>query len=249
MKKAILLAANLFMLAGCSTTPDLPQGADLKEAARINTELGMDYARKGDVSLALEKLNRALSENPDYALAHSSIAYVYAMRGDAGEAESQYRKALSLTPSDPDIRNNFGVFLCAHGKADEAQRNFAEAANNLGYSTPAAAWTNAGICALRQKDVDHADNYFRTALKIDPAFPDALAQMAALTYQQQDYLRARAFIQRYETVAKPTPKTLWLGAMTETALGNAAGGRDYAMRLKRDFPASDEAANIKLPQQ
>ncbi|MGH8461747.1 MAG: type IV pilus biogenesis/stability protein PilW [Stenotrophobium sp.] len=246
IKRLLLPILASALLAACSSTPNAPQGADLHEAARINTELGVDYMRRGDVSTALIKLRRAIDENPDYAPAHSAIAYLYAQRGDAGAAEKEYRKALSLAPDDPSVQNNFGVFLCAHGKPDEAQRYFAEAAADRNYATPAAAWSNAGSCAMNQKQPDRAEDYFRTALKIDPQFSEALAQMAGLAYQHKDYLRARAFIQRYEAVGKPTPKTLWLAAMTEQALGNTAGAHDYANRLKLNFPESDEAANINL---
>ena len=237
----------VLLLAACSTTTNVPKGADMHEAARINTELGVDYMRRGDIPTALVKLRRAISEYPEYAPAHSSIAYLYAQRGDVDEADSEYRKALSLAPGDPSVQNNFGVFLCAHGKPDEAQRYFAAAVANRDYTTPAAAWSNAGSCAMSQKQLDRAQGYFRAALQADPAFAEALAQMAGLTYQQGDYLRARAFIQRYEAVAPSTPRMLWLAAMNEQALGNTTGARDYATRLKLNFPESDEAANINIP--
>jgi type IV pilus assembly protein PilF len=249
MKKYFLIPVMVagLLLAACTTTPDEPQGADLHEAARINTELGVDYMRRGDVQTALVKLKRAIGENPDYAPAHSAIAYVYAQRGEVDEAEKEYRKAISLAPDDPSVQNNFGVFLCAHGKPDEAQTYFAKAAANHDYATPAAAWSNAGSCALDQKQPDKAEDYFRMALKIDPQFPDALSQMAGLVYQQKDYLRARAFIQRYAAVATPTARTLWLSAMIEQALGNTADAHDYAVRLKQNFPNSDEAGDSNLP--
>jgi type IV pilus assembly protein PilF len=235
----------IVMLAACAADPDVPGGAKAKEAARINLQLGVDYARKDELDLAVEKLNRASRQDPDLALAHSTIAYVYAAKGMGELAEQHYRKAISLDSDDASLRNNFGVFLCSHNKAAEAQRYFVQAATNNNYATPAVAWTNAGVCARRTPDLDAAERYFREALQVNPQFPDALAQMALLAYQKKDYLRCRAFLQRFETVGQPTPETLWVASLNERQLGDVDAAREYESRLKREFPDSEQAANLK----
>lgn len=232
------------LMAGCASE-GLPTGGAGKEAARINLQMGTEYARKGEYALAIEKLERALKEDPDLTEAHSTIAYVYAGQGQNELAERHYRKALSLDADDANVRNNFGVFLCAHGKPVEAQRYFVEAANNKTYPTPAAAWTNAGVCARRQPDLEAAERYFREALNVNPQFPDALAQMVWISYQKKDYLRCRGFLQRYDAVAAPTAETLWIGAMNERQLGDIEAARNYGSRLKREFPESEQAATLK----
>ena len=245
MKIRVAAVFVLLLLAACSSDPNLPTGNAGKEAARINLQMGVDYARKNEYAMAIDKLERALKEDPELALAHSTIAYVYAGLGQNALAERHYREALALDSNDADVRNNFGVFLCANGKPVEAQRYFVEAANNKSYRTPAAAWTNAGVCARRQPNLEAAERYFREALQVNPQFPDALAQMAWLTYQHKDYLRSRAFLQRYENVAQPTAETLWIGAMNERQLGDLDASRNYESRLKREFPESDQAVNLK----
>lgn len=247
MKLRIFTLAAAVLLAACSGDPSLPTGAAALEAARLNLQMGVDYARKGEYALAVEKLQRSIKEDATVAEAHSTLAFVYAQMGQAGLAEEQYRKALVLGPDDANVRNNFGVFLCANGKPAEAQRYFVEAANNKNYPTPAAAWTNAGVCARRHSDLDAAERYFREALQVNPKFPEALAQMAWLTNQQKDYLRSRAFLQRYTDVAQPTPETLMLGVMNERQLGDADAAQNYASRLLRDFPDSEQASNLKSP--
>ena len=49
-----------------------------------------------------------------------------------------------------------------------------------------------------------AERYFRAALETNREFPDALANLAYLSVQKQDYLRGRAFLQRYELVGPVT---------------------------------------------
>lgn len=243
MKSSVAVIAVVFILAGCAADPG--KAASEREAARANLQMGGEYARKGEYALAVDKLERAIKEDSELAQAHSMLAYVYSKMGQNGLAEEHYRKALMLDTTDAAVRNNFGVFLCANGKAAEGQRLFIEAATNKNYSTPAAAWTNAGVCARTQSDLAGAERHFREALAVNPQFPDALAQMAWLTYQKHDFLRCRGFLQRYEGVAQPTAETLWIGAMNERQLGDLEAARNYESRLRREFPESEQVLNLK----
>ena len=243
--KFLLPAVLALLLAACASDSDVPPGVDLKEASRINAQLGADYMRKEQMELALGKLKRAVSQDPENALAHSSLAYCYSKMLEPELAEREYRRALTLDPDSGAIRNNFGVFLCGQDKAVEARLMLLEAARDKAYATPEAAWTNAGVCSRRQKDLETAESDFREALKINAEFPDALAQMADIAYTRKDYLRARGFLQRYMTVAPATPATLWIGLMTERKLGDFSAARQFEKQLKRDFPQSQEANTLK----
>jgi type IV pilus assembly protein PilF len=245
-----VIAAVVSLTAGCITvspTGNLEQRSEpnLAEAARINTELGAEYARQGNYDIATEKLKKAIGQDSRYAPAHTTLAYVYTQRGDNERAEVEYRRALDLDGSDPEVRNNFGVFLCSQGKTEEADKYFMSAVRDHAYSTPEAGWTNAGLCAIKAKDNARAENDFREALRINPDFPEALAQMATLTFQKQDYLRTRAFLQRYDRTAKPRPDTLLLAARTERSLGDIQSARRYEATLLQSFPESEEAAQLQ----
>ncbi|GAC1622760.1 MAG: type IV pilus biogenesis/stability protein PilW [Nevskia sp.] len=218
--------------------------ANLGEAAKINAQLGVDYARQGRFDVAEEKLRRAVEQDSNYAPAHTALAYVLAQRGDNAEAEREYRRSLALDASDPGTHNNFGVLLCAQGKTAEADREFKLALQDHVYETPEAAWTNAGICARKAGDPDRAEEDFRQALKLKPEFTDALSEIATLAYNRKDWLRTRAFVQRYERVAKPTPELLLIAANTERMLGDADAARQYEIKLLREFPESDQAIQL-----
>lgn len=252
MRHAGGLLLLILLLGGCVTTDDkgaqIPKAqTNLAEAARLNTQMGIDYMRKGEDEIALQKLKRALDQEPKFALAHSTIAVLYARRGETELAEQHYRRALSLDAQNASARNNFGVFLCGQGKTAEAEKYFLLAAKDRSYATPEAAWTNAGVCARRVPDLDKAETYFREALKLNEKFSDALAQMAWLSFQKRDYWRTRAFLQRYEVVGRPTPETLWIGARTEAALGDTVAARGYEAKLRKEFPESDEARRLNRP--
>ncbi len=143
------------------------------------------------------------------------------------------------------MNNNYGVYLCKTGKQEEAIRHLLKALDDPFYSSPAVALTNAGSCAMGNGLPADAEKYLRTALQYDPKFPDALLSMANLNYQQQNQLKSRAFLQRFEAVAVQTPASLWLGYQIETALGDARTARQYLSLLNSEFPESKEAAKAR----
>lgn len=255
MNRRCALPVAVLLLAACASTPEPPPRreplaapqraeADLKEAAKINTELGVAYARQGNYEVALEKLERALEQNAAYGPAHSALAWVYVQRRDPEKAEAHYRRALRLNSRDPHTRNNFAIFLCGQDRFADAETLFVEAAREPNYSDAAAAYTNAGVCVRRVPDLDKAESYFRQALGIEPQFSEALAQLASLYFERKDYLRARAFVQRYEQVGPPSAAMLWIGAKVEFALGDEFAAADYARRLKSEFPDSEERLDL-----
>ncbi len=79
------------------------------------------------------------------------------------------------------------VFTCARlAKRKQAIQHFHDALEDPFYSTPSIAMTNAGSCALRSGNLDEADEYLRAALKIEPDLPDALMNMARLSFERKD---------------------------------------------------------------
>lgn len=244
MKLFSILLCGL-MMSACGTRSDI-KGANLQEAARINTRMGIDYYRGGELDMAITKLKRAVAQDPDLVVARSSLALVYAKQGEYKLADKEYRKAVALDSANGDVRNNFGVFLCDQGKIGEAEQFFVSAAQTKRYATPEAAWTNAGVC-LKKTNPEKAERYFRTALEVKPEFPDALANMAWIASQKDEYLKARAFLQRYDLVAAPTPETLSIGARIERMLGDDAAANRYEKRLRTEFPQSEEALSLSKP--
>jgi type IV pilus assembly protein PilF len=241
----LLIAAAMLALAACTTTEvQPPPGSkpDLKEAARLNTQLGIDYMRKGQFDLALEKLKKAIDQDDDLGIAHSAIALVYQQKGEPKLASKHYREALSINSEDSVTLNNFGIFLCGQGKVGDAEEMFLKAAKNKDNTMLVDAWANAGVCLRSDpKARERAEGYLREALRLNPKHANALATMAQFSYDKKDYLRARAFLQRYEVAARPSAQTLWLGAQTERALGDMQMARSYERRLRSDFPESAEA--------
>jgi type IV pilus assembly protein PilF len=247
-----VLILSLLLLAGCVTTqtdsntlgknmPQATKAAQAQDAARIHTELGQRYMAAGDLQTALEKLTKALQFDPGYAPAHTVIAVLYERINKLPEAEQHYRKAVALEPAKGAPNNNLGVFLCHTGKIAEANAYFRKAVADPFYQTPDVALTNAGVCQLRANDVTGAEASFRDAIARNPGNGEALFQLANTLYLNKDAFRARAFIQRFDTLGKPTAAALKLGYDVESRLGNSEGALTYRKRLLSQFPDSEQA--------
>lgn len=225
------------LLAACASSSSKTGG---QNAAEINAQLGLAYMQQGDDERAMEKLKYALSVDPNHAGANHYIAEIYRRLGQNAEAEKHYRKAVALTPSEPMLLNNYGVFLCKQRRLEEAEAQFLTAAKQPFYKTPEIAYNNAALCAMEVPDAAKAEHYLRTALSFNPKLADALYEMADLKFKQQEYLTARAFLQRHFEVAEASPRSLWLGVRVERELGDAAAASTYAAQLKQRFPLAHE---------
>lgn len=249
-RMARILCTGLF-LAACATMPDdrptrtgLDRASPVR-AAEVNTRLGLGYLEQGRTELALEKLQIAVDRDPDHVPAHLALGAVYESLGDNTRANRHLQRAARLAPEDGGTQNIYGVFLCGQRRYEEAERRFLVATEDPFYASPEVAWTNAGACARRTGDTDKAERFLRTALEIDPEFPDALYHMAEITYRKGDAFRARAFLQRFEAAAEVEPGSLILGYRVETALSSPAEAQRYASRLQQLFPDSPEARELR----
>lgn len=240
-----LLAAMLLLLAGCAYNGDtLPNAKpDLHKAARLNTQLGIDYMRQGDNQRALTKLKRALSEEPGMAQAHAAIGYLYSQMGQPRNAEREFKKALELK-NDPQAHNLYGVFLCGQNDYSRAFHQFHAAASDANNDSPEVALTNAGVCARRQSDDARARTFFHKALQNNTRYAPALLQMADLSYRQGKYQQAEGFMQRYQAVASSSAESLYLAYRIENALGHSDVANAYRRKLLSQHPNSDQTAQL-----
>ena len=242
----LLLLASM-LVSGCASQQqnDEYDKSKVRKSAESNTSLGLEYMNRGQYEVALGKLKKAVRDDPHYAPGHTVLAVLYETIGETELAGKHYKLAYQADPKDGDVNNNYGVSLCQSGKEEQAIRHFLAALEDPFYSSPEVALTNAGSCALGQGKLTQADDYLRRALKIEPEFPDALVNMARLNFERQNYLTARAFLQRYEAVTNHAAASLLLAYKIETALGDERAAHKYRLALESNFPESDQAAEVR----
>ncbi|MEZ5542791.1 MAG: type IV pilus biogenesis/stability protein PilW [Pseudomonadota bacterium] len=241
---SVLLLLAPVLLAGCATTAVDGEKKNAEAAARANTQLGVEYLRKGDYETSLKKLKKALEINPNYADAHDVIAVLYERVGELDLAEKHYKRGLKLSPDNAGAHNNYGRFLCNSKRYKEAEEEFQVAAGNAFYASPELPLFNAGLCMEGQPDPDKAESYYRQALEKNPGFAPALLQMASINFARENFLSARGYLQRFQQASPHTPESLWLGVRTEYALQDHKAWGKYALQLKNNFPDSRQTAQL-----
>jgi len=247
-KSEIIAVLGLFgvLLTGCisSTTTGGIEREPSGDAAEYNYELGRSYLQNEKYDLARDRLQRALELDPRMAKAHMALGMTYEALDNLRLATESYESAIRMAPRDFNIQNAYAVFLCRQRDFDGARRYFDRAANHPENDDAEHTLTNAGLCMMQKPDVDTAEAFFREALVRKATYGEALLQLCLLKYQQQDYLGARAFLQRFMSSSVTTAGVLFLAAEIEGKLGNDRGRTEYVNRLLREFPESAEARKV-----
>jgi type IV pilus assembly protein PilF len=245
-----LLIITITGLSACSTKEEIVvdkkvSEPDLIQASALNVQLALGYIERDQLGVAQEKLDKAIEQNPDNVDAYTTLAYLKRKVKEYDQAEDYYLEALDIKSDDPNIHNNYGGLLCQMGRYDDAMVEIRKAYENPFYETPYLAYANAGTCLLDKGDYKQAEKMLRKALRDKPTYAGALLSMAEIGVKTQKYLMARAYIQRYHAVARPTAESLWLQIQSERALGAEEHYLKYARQLLDEFPDSDEAGLLE----
>jgi type IV pilus assembly protein PilF len=211
-----------------------------EEAAVANTQLGMAYMREGDLATAQAKIERALDQDPNTANTQMAAGFLYDRLGEDRKADAHFERALKLGKNDPVIMNNYAAFLCRKGDKKKGEAYFLQAAANPLYRTPEIAYANAGRCARADGRPKDAEKYFRQALTYREDQMDSLFEMAELQQEMGNSLQARAFLERYASIAPASAASLWLAYRIERSLGDYEQAKKTAERIRRGFATSPE---------
>lgn len=240
--RLIVLFLTLLLLQACASSGG-GRRSDA-DAAVANLNLGAQYLRQGRYDVAVDRLQRALEQDPRNADVHSTLAVAYDTQGRTDLAEEHYQRAAELAPQNPSVANSYGVFLCRNARWEEAQPYFRRAADTVNYSGEVAL-TNAGVCALEANAPQAAEQYLREALQRNPQFADALSGMVDVSVRNEDFLRARGFMQRYVEIEAPTAALLLTCYRIEMALNDRTAADRCASQLRERFPNSVEDRSLR----
>jgi type IV pilus assembly protein PilF len=234
------------MATGCiSTTTGTPAPeANDNDAAEYNYQLGARYYQSGSYELARDRLQRAIELEPKMAKAHMTLGMVYEALDNSRLARVSYDNSIKTAPRDFNIQNAYAVFLCRQRDFDGASKYFERAGNHPENDNAEVTYTNAGLCMVGKPDAAAAERFFRSALEHKSTYGEALLQLSLLKYKQQDYLGARAFLQRFISSNPTSAGVLYLGAEIEGKLDNDRGRTEFVNQLLREYPTSPEARKV-----
>jgi type IV pilus assembly protein PilF len=244
-KSEIIAVLVLAVLAatGCvsTTTTNAPPESDDDNAAEYNYQLGARYYQNESYDLARDRLQRAVELDPRLARAHMMLGMTFEALDNLRLATASYKESIRVAPRDFTILNAYAVFLCRQSDYAGAGKYFERSANHPENDDAEQTLTNAGLCMLQKPDVGAAEGFFRAALERKSTYGEALLQLCLLKYRQQEYLSARAFLQRFMSANKSTAGVLFLAAEIEGKLGNEDGRTEFVNQLLREYPESPEA--------
>jgi type IV pilus assembly protein PilF len=226
------------------TTVPQPQQTPPGVRARMHTDLAAGYYERGQMDVALDELNLAVTLDPNYAQAYNVYGLVYSVLGEDRKAEQNFERALTLAPSDSDIHHNWGWYLCQHKREHEALEQFEIAVRNPLYKTPEIALDNAGRCAITIGEMRVADGYFRRALVAQPGNALASYGLALIAYKEARYADARNWMKGAMQAANAQPETLYLGMCIERKLNDRQAELSYVSQLRNRYPDASETKAI-----
>lgn len=240
----------MLLLVGCQSNPQygspnkeirLETNKYVDSPANLYIKLARAYYDRGEYVVALGHAQKSVERDSGNPNAHNILALIYQRLGQNSKADSGFRKALSISPHDPYINNAYGSFLCGQGELDKSLIHFNKTNDHPLYKRKEIPLSNAGTCALRENNLEVAEEYLRKALQNNGKFRYALYNMIQVSVLQKNYHSARAFLQRYLEVGRHDSKTLWWGILTEQNLGDKDRLASFKLLLKARFADSDEA--------
>ena len=216
-----------------------------KEKAALYLQMGVRYMELNMLKTAKENLDIALDLDTNNAEIYNALGVIYERLNQNAVARQNYQKALAIDGNNYRIKNNYGRFLCARNQYNEGIRLLNEALKMPLNNRKWFAYTNIGLCELKNAKPTLAETNFRKALQSNSQYSPALLEMQKISYGKGKFLSARAFLERYLAVTSHTPESLWYAVQTERALGNNALVEKYKEQLFRSFPLSAQAKQLK----
>ena len=246
LNNLILLPLLLSLLAGCvQTTYPKSKKVDKEKALESYITLGMAYLDRNDRDASRRNFEKALEIDGGSAEAHNGMGLLYELNGEIALSEKSFKRAIKEDRSFTQAKVNYGVFLYRLQRYQEAYDFFEKASKDLRYDRRALALAYVGQAAQKLNNGIRAKSAFEHALNIDNQLPLPMIELAQMSFEEQDYSSAKNYLDRYTRIAKPSPKSLWLGIRIERIFGNKDKEASYALALKNLHPYSKEYLEYK----
>lgn len=242
MRRTIPPLLSLFtvvLLVGCSNP--VREGVDTAKAAQDNADMGRAYMQQGNYEVALQKLNHALTFEPDHVAANHYLGLLYWRLERYDDAEKYFSHSLRYADGEDSLLQfNYGSFLCSRDRISAGVKLLKKVLDNPVYARRDQAYEVLGLCYEDKPDHEQAEKYLRKGLELNPRQPKSLLALARLSLAKENYLSSRAYLQRYSEVARHTSESLWVGIRVERVLGDKNALASYGMSLKGNFPNAEE---------
>ena len=246
ISRAVYAIALIGMLSACvSDGPKVSkQGRPKTDSALAHTKLAQGYLKQKQYAVAKDELEKALKIDPGHSESHYTMALLMLELQQSEDTEKHFIRAVASDSNNSAAAHDFGSYLCQTKRQREALKYFEIAASNPLFDQAYLSLMRAGECLAHIEDPE-AEKYLKEALAINSRLGPALFQLASLKYDSEEYLSARAYIQRYFAIKKPQPKSLLLAYKIESSLNASDFADEHRTQLLKNYPASSQAKEIR----
>lgn len=245
IRHVLIMGIVVLGVAACASREPIGKTADVSKRADVRTQLAISYMQRNQLEVAREELEHALNIAPNHSAANHAMAALQERLGNNKEAERHFLLAVRSDAENSQAAHDFGTFLCRRGRVEEALEQYGNALSNPLYRQPDMSNLRAGECLIVHDRIQDAEAYFQKALRINPGLSLALYHMAEINFRRQNYLSARAYIERYFSIAAKTPESLLLAYKIEHKLKAPKVADEYASLLRGKFARSKEAQELE----
>lgn len=243
----LALLTSLLLIQACSSSPVVR--GDPERALDNYVELGLNYLSEGNREQARLNMLRALEIDRNSPKANNAIALLYQIDEEFDLAEQHFRRSLRADRGFSQGRNNYARFLFMQGRFADARRQYEIASNDVNYRLRSEVFIGLALTEKALGNPDEAEAALRRAITLDPRAGAAMLELSQLKYDQEDYVTAKSYLDRYEATNPSSPRSLSLGMQIAEKFGDNRAYETYSMALKNMFPNSREAREQQLREQ
>ncbi|MFQ5454578.1 MAG: tetratricopeptide repeat protein [Nitrospirota bacterium] len=139
------------------------------DSSTVHSDLGLNYARNGNIDMAIEEYKKAIELLPKFYFAHYNLGMAYFNKGDIDSALNKYRDTLRVAPGFYEAHYRIGLIYQRQGNMDKAIDEYKKALSiNPYHFLSRDALTSI---YLDQKKWDMAIDEYKRVIEIFPNAP------------------------------------------------------------------------------
>jgi Flp pilus assembly protein TadD len=170
--------------------------AEVPENARALYEKGVQFARNGNSSKAIDNLRAAVSLYPRFPLALTELGVQYLRFGQANKAIEPLKSAMKLTPEAFTPQLNLGIALLETNRFADAERQLREALKLN--DSAATAHMYLGVALTKLRNYPEAEKELRRCIDTGGnQLSLAHRYLGGIYWQQHEYRRAADELETY----------------------------------------------------
>lgn len=172
----------------------------------------LDAEQKKESEKAMTLLGDAITQHPNFALAHSELSMLYLRAGKVDKAVEEGKAAIAQLPDDPVVQLNYGSALTQKKDFSEAEKQLRRALKKLDKSAQGHFYL--GVALIGLKNIAEAETQFQQAAKLGgDQMGAAHKYLGGILWQKGDLKRAADELELY---VKLSPKAADLEQIRNT---------------------------------